>query len=144
MTRSSRRQGPHFRHVKIHSLTIHPILDSTHRLHACHIAIMNSEAVHALLVKNPSLKASKARLEAMEPGAYCVHRSWGFGQIQEYDEADQKLVIDFKGKAKHRMDPDFCHRPAERPAPNPPPVEKEKRPEKDPPAIQKKPVPFIL
>ena len=69
---------------------------------------MNSEAVQALIAKNPSLKAAKAKLEAMDPGAYCVHRSWGFGQIQEYDETDQKLLIDFKGKAKHRMDPAFC------------------------------------
>jgi transcription elongation factor GreA len=69
---------------------------------------MNSEAVQALILKNPSLKASKAKLEAMEPGAYCIHRSWGFGQIRDYDEPEEKLVIDFKGKKKHRMDPAFC------------------------------------
>jgi transcription elongation GreA/GreB family factor len=69
---------------------------------------MNSEAISAILAKHSALKASKAKLEAMEPGAYVVHRSWGFGQIKEYDEADQKLVIDFKGKKGHRMDPAFC------------------------------------
>jgi transcription elongation factor GreA len=69
---------------------------------------MNSEAISATLSKHPALKASKAKLEAMEPGAYVVHRSWGFGQIKEYDDADQKLVIDFKGKKGHRMDPAFC------------------------------------
>lgn len=69
---------------------------------------MNSEAISAVLAKHSALKASKAKLEAMEPGAYVVHRSWGFGQIKEYDEADQKLVIDFKNKAGHRMDPAFC------------------------------------
>ena len=69
---------------------------------------MNSEAISAIVSKHPALKASKAKLEAMEPGSYVVHRSWGFGQIKEYDEADQKLVIDFKGKKAHRMDPAFC------------------------------------
>jgi transcription elongation factor GreA len=69
---------------------------------------MNSEAISATLSKHPALKASKAKLEAMEPGAYVVHRSWGFGQIKEYDESDHKLVIDFKGKKAHRMDPAFC------------------------------------
>ena len=69
---------------------------------------MNSEAISATLSKHPALKASKAKLEAMEPGAYVVHRSWGFGQIKAYDDADQKLVIDFKGKKGHRMDPAFC------------------------------------
>ncbi|HKB89551.1 MAG TPA: GreA/GreB family elongation factor [Opitutaceae bacterium] len=69
---------------------------------------MNSEAVQALIAKTPSLKASKAKLESMEPGNYVIHRSWGFGLIKSYDEADQKLVIDFEGKKAHRMDPAFC------------------------------------
>ncbi len=69
---------------------------------------MNSEAISAILAKNPALKASKTKLEAMEPGAYVTHRSWGFGQIKEYDESSQKLVIDFKGKKAHAMDPVFC------------------------------------
>jgi transcription elongation factor GreA len=69
---------------------------------------MNSEAVSALIAKMPSLKAAKAKLEAMEPGAYVVHRSWGFGQIKSYDDAAQRLMIDFKGKKSHAMDPAFC------------------------------------
>ena len=69
---------------------------------------MNSEAITATIAKHSAMKGSKAKLESMEPGAYVVHRSWGFGQIKEYDESDQKLVIDFKGKKNHRMDPVFC------------------------------------
>ncbi|MBS0664039.1 MAG: GreA/GreB family elongation factor [Verrucomicrobia bacterium] len=69
---------------------------------------MNSDALSALIAKNPSLKAAKAKLEAMEPGAYCIHRSWGFGQIKSYDESAQRLIIDFKGKRSHAMDPAFC------------------------------------
>ena len=69
---------------------------------------MNSEAVSALIAKNPTLKSSKALLEAMEPGAYCIHRSWGFGQIKSYDDASQKLIIDFLNKKGHPMDPAFC------------------------------------
>jgi transcription elongation factor GreA len=44
----------------------------------------------------------------MEPGAYVVHRSWGFGQIKSYDESTQRLIIDFKDKKGHPMDPAFC------------------------------------
>lgn len=69
---------------------------------------MNSEAVSALLAKTPALKPSRAKLEAMEPGAYVIHRSWGFGQIKSYDEASHKLLIDFKDKKNHPMDPAFC------------------------------------
>ncbi|HXQ79843.1 MAG TPA: GreA/GreB family elongation factor [Opitutaceae bacterium] len=69
---------------------------------------MNSEAVSALLVKNPSLKASKSKLESMKSGAYVIHRSWGFGQIKSFDDTAMRLVIDFKGKKAHAMDPAFC------------------------------------
>jgi transcription elongation factor GreA len=69
---------------------------------------MNSEAVSALIAKSPSLKAAKPKLEAMEAGAYVIHRSWGFGRIKSYDDAAQRLIIDFKGKKGHAMDPAFC------------------------------------
>ena len=72
---------------------------------------MNSEVVSSLIAKNPSLKAAKSKLEAMKPGAYVVHRSWGFGQIKSYDEGAQKLMIDFTGKSGHPMDPTFCVTP---------------------------------
>jgi len=69
---------------------------------------MNEEALTELIARKPELKAAKSKLEAMQPGSYCIHQSWGFGQIKDYDEADQKLVIDFEGKTEHRMDPGFC------------------------------------
>jgi len=69
---------------------------------------MNSEAVSALIAKNPTLKPSKAKLEAMKSGSYVVHRSWGFGQIKSFDEDSLKLLIDFEGKKSHPMDPAFC------------------------------------
>lgn len=69
---------------------------------------MNSETISMLVAKNPSLKTAKAKLEAMKPDAYCVHKSWGFGRIKSYDEAAGKLIIDFKAKPGHAMDPAFC------------------------------------
>ncbi|ATC65304.1 transcription elongation factor GreAB [Nibricoccus aquaticus] len=69
---------------------------------------MNSEAVSALIAKNPTLKPSKSKLEAMAPGSYVVHRSWGFGQIKSYDDSALKLIIDFQTKKNHPMDPAFC------------------------------------
>lgn len=69
---------------------------------------MNSDAVSAVIAKNPALKGFKSKLEAMKPGAYVVHRSWGFGQIKSFDDTTLKLMIDFKGKKGHPMDPAFC------------------------------------
>ncbi|WOO40760.1 GreA/GreB family elongation factor [Rubellicoccus peritrichatus] len=70
---------------------------------------MKPEAIDLLIEQKPQLKRARGKLEAMQPGAYCMHRAWGFGKIQSYDEADNKLVIDFEeDKPGHRMDPAFC------------------------------------
>tara|TARA_B100001248_G_scaffold262715_1_gene261388 strand:- start:7294 stop:9165 length:1872 start_codon:yes stop_codon:yes gene_type:complete len=70
---------------------------------------MNKEVIELIIEKKPDLKGMREKLEAMQPGAYCLHRSWGFGQIQSYDEASGKLIIDFEeGKQGHAMDPVFC------------------------------------
>jgi len=43
------------------------------------------------------------------PGNYCLHRSWGFGKIVDYNAADDRLIIDFEeGKDGHAMAPAFC------------------------------------
>ncbi|MDP0498645.1 MAG: transcription elongation factor GreA [Verrucomicrobiota bacterium JB022] len=70
---------------------------------------MDKEAIDQLIKNSPRLKRYRSKLEAMRPGAYVVHRSWGLGQIQEYDVQDNKLIIDFEeGKKGHPMDPEFC------------------------------------
>ena len=69
---------------------------------------MNEEAVLELITRKPELKPAKQKLESMQPGSYCIHQSWGFGQIKDYDEESEKLIIDFEGKEGHRMDPGFC------------------------------------
>ncbi len=70
---------------------------------------MNKEAIDALIEKNPKLVSHRAKLETMVPGNYCLHRSWGFGKIVDYNTADDRLIIDFEdGKEGHAMAPAFC------------------------------------
>ncbi len=70
---------------------------------------MKKEAIDLIIEKNPKLAKARAKLEAMQPGAFCLHRAWGFGKIREYDVATGKLIIEFDGdKAAHPMDPAFC------------------------------------
>ena len=65
---------------------------------------MNKEAIDALIEQSPKLGAHRAKLESMAPGNYCLHRSWGFGKIVDYDETESKLIIDFEeGKTGHPM-----------------------------------------
>lgn len=70
---------------------------------------MKSAAIDALIEKSPSLAPHREKLAAMVPGNYCLHRSWGFGKIVDYDEAQDRLIIDFEeGKQGHAMAPAFC------------------------------------
>ncbi|MDQ8206563.1 transcription elongation factor GreA [Coraliomargarita sp. SDUM461003] len=70
---------------------------------------MNKESIDALIKKNPKLASQRAKLEVMVPGNYCLHRSWGFGKIVDYNAADDRLIIDFEdGKKGHAMAPAFC------------------------------------
>jgi transcription elongation factor GreA len=105
---------------------------------------MNSEAVSALIAKNPPLKAAKAQLEAMEPGSYVIHRSWGFGQIKSYDESAQRLIIDFQSKKNHPMDPAFCLTTMEVLAPKHLLVRKETEPKKIAELIEENPVQLVI
>ncbi len=69
---------------------------------------MEKDVIDTIIAKKPALKRMRDKLEAMQPGAYCMHRSWGFGQIASYDAAEGKLIIDFDEKPGHGMDPAFC------------------------------------
>ncbi|MDP0497216.1 MAG: transcription elongation factor GreAB, partial [Verrucomicrobiota bacterium JB024] len=69
---------------------------------------MDKDVIDTIIAKQPGMKRLRSKLEAMQPGTYCMHRSWGFGQIVSYDEAQDKLIIDFDEKPGHAMDPAFC------------------------------------
>ncbi len=70
---------------------------------------MNKDDIDLLIQRQPRLESSREKLESMQTGVYCIHRSWGLGKITEYDAQESKLIIDFEdGKAGHAMDPVFC------------------------------------
>ena len=74
---------------------------------------MNTETIDRLIENDPKLTGSREALEAMQPGAYCIHRSWGFGKITGFDpdRGDHgMLLIDFEEEDRkgHAMDPLFC------------------------------------
>ena len=74
---------------------------------------MNTEAIDRLIENVPSLASSREDLETMKEGAYCIHRSWGFGKIAGFDPSGGDhgmLLIDFDEDERkgHAMDPVFC------------------------------------
>ena len=61
------------------------------------------------LVSAGKLPAPAAeRLSRLEPGAYCLHGSWGPGRIASWDLGGDRLAIDFEGKAGHEMKLEFA------------------------------------
>jgi transcription elongation GreA/GreB family factor len=63
---------------------------------------MESDVLPVTLPENLS-PALAEKLKKLAPGTYCLHRSWGFGKIKDWDSTHESLVIDFKSKAGHVM-----------------------------------------
>ena len=49
-----------------------------------------------------TIKAAE-QLERLKPGAFCLHKSWGFGRVAEWNLLLNQIVIDFKTKPRHPM-----------------------------------------
>src|SRR5277367_4412049 len=63
---------------------------------------MESELLSVTLPENLS-PALTEKLKRLAPGTYCLHRSWGFGKIKDWDSAHESVIIDFKSKHGHVM-----------------------------------------
>ena len=61
------------------------------------------------LVESGRLTAKAAeRLEQLKPGAFCLHKSWGFGRVAEWNLLLNQIIIDFAGKKGHAMQPQYA------------------------------------
>src|SRR6266704_374682 len=43
------------------------------------------------------------QLEKLKPGTFCLHKSWGFGRVTEWNLLLNQIMIDFVGKKSHPM-----------------------------------------
>ena len=68
---------------------------------------MQEEIEKAVQAGKLTSAAGKA-LEALPVGAYCLHKSWGFGRIAEINFLLNEVVIDFKTKQAHSMQPQYA------------------------------------
>ena len=56
------------------------------------------------LVESGKLTSRAAEvLDKLKPGAFCLHKSWGFGRVAEWNLLLNQIVIDFTGKKGHSM-----------------------------------------
>ncbi len=56
------------------------------------------------LVESGKLTSKGAeKLEQLKPGTFCLHKSWGFGRVAEWNLLLNQILIDFTGKKGHAM-----------------------------------------
>src|SRR5712671_7581151 len=61
------------------------------------------------LVESGKLSAEGAeQLEKLKPGTFCLHKSWGFGRVSEWNLLLNQIVIDFAGKKSHPMQAQYA------------------------------------
>jgi transcription elongation GreA/GreB family factor len=56
--------------------------------------------------KLPSKAAEK--LDTLKPGTFCLHKSWGFGRIAEWNLLLNQILINFPGKKAHPMQLEYA------------------------------------
>src|SRR6266567_4563932 len=56
------------------------------------------------LVESGKLTSKAAeQLDKLKPGTFCLHKSWGFGRVSEWNLLLNQIIIDFAGKKAHLM-----------------------------------------
>src|SRR5881227_1433363 len=51
---------------------------------------------------------SAGQLEKLKPGTFCLHKSWGFGRVREWNLLLNQIVIDFVTKKFHAMQAQYA------------------------------------
>jgi transcription elongation GreA/GreB family factor len=62
-----------------------------------------NEDVQKLIESGKLNGDAAAKLEQLQPGGFCNHKSWGFGSVAEWNLLTGQIFIDFKGKKGHPM-----------------------------------------
>src|SRR5437867_190039 len=61
------------------------------------------------LVEAGKLNSKAAeQLEILKPGTFCLHKSWGFGRVREWNLLLNQIVIDFASKKSHLMQTQYA------------------------------------
>jgi transcription elongation GreA/GreB family factor len=61
------------------------------------------------LVEAAKLTSKAAeKLDTLKPGTFCLHKSWGFGRVAEWNLLLNQILIDFIGKKGHAMQLEYA------------------------------------
>lgn len=68
---------------------------------------MHEELQQAVDAGKLTPQAAEA-IDLLTPGAYCLHKSWGFGRIAEWNLITGQILIDFQTKKGHPMQAQYA------------------------------------
>src|SRR5438105_15325264 len=68
---------------------------------------MDAELEKLIASGKLSSKAAE-KLDHLKPGTFCLHKSWGFGRIAEWNLLLNQILIDFIGKKAHPMQLEYA------------------------------------
>jgi transcription elongation GreA/GreB family factor len=68
---------------------------------------MNSE-VQNLVAAGKLATADGEKLSKLEPGTFCLHKSWGVGKVAEWDLMGDRIILDFEDKPGHGLKLSFA------------------------------------
>src|SRR3979411_2983097 len=65
-------------------------------------SLMDAELEKLVEAGKLTSKAAE-KLNSLKPGTFCLHKSWGFGRVAEWNLLLNQVLIDFPGKKAHPM-----------------------------------------
>jgi transcription elongation factor GreA len=87
-----------------HTYVVQKTFPSPFRAFVVICALLKMDVELEKLVESGKLTAKGAeQLEKLKPGTFCLHKSWGFGRVAEWNLLLNQIVIDFAGKKSHPM-----------------------------------------
>lgn len=72
------------------------------------VDVLMNEEVQKLVAAGKLSVTEGKKLSLLEPGVFCLHKSWGVGKIASWDLLGDRVIIDFEGKAGHPLKLSFA------------------------------------
>src|SRR2546423_7885929 len=69
--------------------------------------LMDAELEKLVEASKLTSKAAE-KLDSLKPGTFCLHKSWGFGRVVEWNILLNQILIDFTGKKGHAMQLEYA------------------------------------
>jgi transcription elongation GreA/GreB family factor len=64
--------------------------------------------LHKLVEAGKLTSTAAEQLQKLQPGSFCLHKSWGFGRVREWNLLLNQIVIDFASKKSHPMQAQYA------------------------------------